>query len=742
VLGLKNHLEQVKNMEQDYKDPLGEELDVDKLKNEHSKQIVSSISAFDNTIKLLKISNNDDGHQEFIYINILPDIPNNPINDIRQEESLVIVTSINNQNLPKVYALRNDFPLGLPHTNITKDKRPVSLCLFEETFEELKHNWSGSVFLQSIKNWLELTAINALHQEDQHLEPFIIGIGGMIMGNNTHRFFSKLSGNFYKSTDDPVKKSFHKIFISITPLKNGVVHQRVDNLFDLIELFNSKGVDFKAFLKPRILELGELGLGLNKDRDFWEATLFINVQIPIIRYEDQTEPTFICFKVDCSLGKMLNMYGFAILGTKDIHHTGEKFSEENLKAIEIEILNPIPDLDVEWARKYSGTENSKGIDNKISLVGIGALGSQFFMNLARNGFGSWNLIDKDFLLPHNFIRHASTNIEKHTSLNKAEALSKQANELLSDNDFSKSFPLSVSSLDKTILEESDIVIDMSTSIGVERFLVNEIEGPRKLSSFLNPGGTDLVMLTEDNEGVFPLDTLEVQYYKELIQNPNLTNHLEFEQSGKIRYARGCRDITSKIPQENLSIFSGISAKNFKKKLSSNTADIEIWRLDELQSVKHFNFTIDNWHKVSISDWTVLINEDHLLNIISSHRNNKLPNETGGVLIGTVDTYYKKIYIAHTILSPKDSIERPTLFIRGIDGVSDELKRISQITNQNLKYLGEWHSHPRHCSLNMSGDDKIQFAELTREAELNGQPALMLILGDNGEFQIYLNNLKI
>ncbi|WP_237274492.1 ThiF family adenylyltransferase [Tenacibaculum ovolyticum] len=728
-------------MKQDYKESSGQELKIDELKNEHSKQIVSSIYAFDNTIKLLRVSNAD-GQKEFIHLNILPDIPNNPIIDIRQEEHIVIITSINNRNLPKVYAIRKDFPLGLPHTNITNDERPVSLCLFEETFEELKHNWSGSFFLQSIKNWLELTAIDALHQEDQHLEPFIIGDGGMIMGNNNHKFFDKLSDNFYRNTSNPVKKRFHKILLSTTPLENGVVHQRVDNLFDLSELFFSKGIDFKGLLKPKILELGELGLALNKDRDFWEAILFMNVIIPIVRDGNQTEPTLICFKVDCTLGAMLNMYGFSILGTKNIHQTGEKFLEEKLKVIQVELLNPIPDLDIEWARKYSGTENSNGIDSKISLIGVGALGSQFFMNLARNGFGSWNLIDKDILLPHNFIRHASTNIQEHTSLNKAEALSKEANELLSDTEFSKSFPSSITSLDKAILEQSDVIIDMSTSIGVERYLANEIKGPRKLSSFLSPSGTDLVMLTEDKDSISALDTLEIQYYKELIRNPNLASHLEFEQSGKIRYARGCRDITSKIPQENLSIFSGISAKNFKNKLSSITANIEIWRLDESQGVKHFNFTIDKWDKVTISDWTVLINENHLLNIISSHRNNKLPNETGGILIGTVDTYYKKIYITDTILSPKDSIERPTLFIRGIDGVPDELERISQITNQNLKYLGEWHSHPKHCSLNMSEDDKIQFTELTREAELIGQPALMLIIGDNGKFEIYLNNLKI
>lgn len=729
-------------MKQDYAEPSNEELKIDDLKNDQSKQIVSSIPAFGNTIKLLGLSNGNN-QQEYIFINILPDIPNNPINDISHEENIVVITSADKRDLPKVYTLRKDFPLGLPHTNITKDERPVSLCLFEESFEELKHNWSGSFFLQSIKNWLELTAINALHREDQHLEPFIIGSGGMILGNNTHKFFDKLSGDFYRSTNNPIKKSFHKVFVSLTPLENGVVHQNVDDLFDLIELFNSKGINFKNFLKPRILELAESGLILNnKNQDFWRATLLINVKIPIIRDREQTEPSFVSFKVDCSLGEILNLYGFIILGTKNIQHTTEKFFEKQLRAIKVEILNPIPDLDVESARVYSGIKNTSFIDSKISLIGLGALGSQFFMNLTRNGFGCWNLIDKDVLLPHNFIRHASTNIRKDTAINKANALSKQANELLSDQSFSEAFPLDVFSLDKKILTKSDIIIDMSTSIGVERYLANEIEGSRKLSSFLNPSGTDLVMLTEDEKGNSPLDILEVQYYKELIQSSDLEDHLEFEQTDKIRYARGCRDMTTKIPQENLSIFSGIASKNFKKKILNSFAGIEIWRLDEYHSIKHFNFPIDTWQTEVINDWTILINKTNLLNEISEHRNTKLPNETGGVLIGTVDTFYKKIYLTNTLLSPKDSIERPTLFIRGIHGVSDELNRINQITNQNLKYIGEWHSHPKHCSLNMSKDDQIQFAELTREAEFIGQPALMLILGDNGEFKIYLNNFKI
>ena len=218
--------------------------------------------------------------------------------------------------------------------------------------------------------------------------------------------------------------------------------------------------------------------------------------------------------------------------------------------------------------------------------------------------------------------------------------------------------------------------------------------------------------------------------------------MSFEQEGKIRYARGCRDITSKIPQENLSVFSGIAAKAFKQKLNDEKAGLDIWKMDDSHSTIRYKFQIDDWAVESVDGWMIYINKNNLLDKISQLRNDKLPNETGGILIGAVDNFYKKIYIVHTILAPKDSIERPTLFIRGIKGVSKKLDLISEITNNNLKYLGEWHSHPKNCGLNKSEDDEIQFAELINEAKFNGQPAIMLILGDGNRFKIHLDNCEL
>lgn len=725
-------------MEKVYKPASSEEIRTEEVKNVQTKQILSSLGNFGGTIILSEILQGNDG-DELICLKFLPDIPNAPVINIVEEEPVLIITSPNNQRLPKVFALRDNFPLGLSHTNVSKNERPVSLCIFEENFEELKHKWSGSYFLQSIKGWLELTARDQLHRDDQPLEPFVIGSKGIIV-NSGRPFIKEQSNGFYVTTESRLGTPMHKLFITTSPVDNGVVHLKVDNFHALHQLFISKDIDLLRLIRPKIIDLVNKGLKGQLIGDFWKGIIFLIAEIPIKRDAGSMESTVAGFKINVALGELSKLFGRAILGVGRTIEIEENLSEDILKTIDIEILNPHLNLNSTLAKKFSGID-PKNSESKISLIGLGAIGSQFFMNLARSGFGTWNLIDKDILLPHNFIRHASTNIENHLTEYKAMAISEQANKLLNDPCFSNPFAKSIYDMDKTILQDSDVIIDMSTSIGVERYLSNEYEEVRKLSCFLNPLGTDFVMLMEDPEGKYPLDLLEMQYYKELVNNNELHNHLNFEQEGKIRYARGCRDITSKIPQENLAIFSGIAARNFKEKINCNQPAIDIWRITNSCSVSRNNFKVDEWSRKTINGWKVFFNQN-VLDTISAFREARLPNETGGILIGAVDNFYKKIFIAHTVLAPEDSVERPTLFIRGIKGIGEILQQLEESTNANLRYLGEWHSHPENCRLDMSKNDKLQFAELLNEAKLNGQPALMAIFGDDKKFSLYLDNCEI
>lgn len=93
----------------------------------------------------------------------------------------------------------------------------------------------------------------------------------------------------------------------------------------------------------------------------------------------------------------------------------------------------------------------------------------------------------------------------------------------------------------------------------------------------------------------------------------------------------------------------------------------------------------------------------------------------------------------TILSPPDSQEYPTAYIRGTEGVKDLLNNYSIQTADHLKYIGEWHSHPQGCGLGMSADDAILFDYLSREMQGINLPAFMIIAGGDNNYQIYLQS---
>ncbi len=120
----------------------------------------------------------------------------------------------------------------------------------------------------------------------------------------------------------------------------------------------------------------------------------------------------------------------------------------------------------------------------------------------------------------------------------------------------------------------------------------------------------------------------------------------------------------------------------------------------------------------------------LLEHLQSLRASRLPNETGGVLIGAYDLPRKTVYIVDTIHSPADSREMPTLYIRGCEQLAQRVADIATETAGQLEYIGEWHSHPDGYSCAPSLDDLKLFANVTDRMSADGLPALMAIIGQH------------
>jgi len=275
------------------------------------------------------------------------------------------------------------------------------------------------------------------------------------------------------------------------------------------------------------------------------------------------------------------------------------------------------------------------------------------------------------------------------------------------------------------LDGAAMIVDMTASVPVARYLAHEVKSSgRRVSLFLNPSGSDLVMLAEDNDRKIPLDWLEMIYYRELVRQRPLESHLS-RAGDRVRYGQSCRDLSSTIPQEKVALHASIGSRAVRAVQSETSAMIAIWRSDDEMNVAKVGLRPELPVVEKYGDW-ILYTDQALLDKIHRLRADRLPRETGGVLVGAFDKQRKILYVVDVINSPPDSQEQPTLYIRGSAGLSAELERIRRVTAGGLDYVGEWHSHPEGVPCRCSPDDRRVFQWLTDLMRPEGSPPVMLI----------------
>jgi hypothetical protein len=86
--------------------------------------------------------------------------------------------------------------------------------------------------------------------------------------------------------------------------------------------------------------------------------------------------------------------------------------------------------------------------------------------------------------------------------------------------------------------------------------------------------------------------------------------------------------------------------------------------------------------------------------------------------------------------PPDSRGSTAYFERGTGGLKGRVFDAMNRTMDQVRYVGEWHSHPRNHSTSPSGTDLTQILWLTKSLASDGCPALMIIVGDN-DISVYM-----
>ena len=190
------------------------------------------------------------------------------------------------------------------------------------------------------------------------------------------------------------------------------------------------------------------------------------------------------------------------------------------------------------------------------------------------------------------------------------------------------------------------------------------------------------------------------------------------------------------------VVNTLAARGISACLGNDQSAIRIWTLSEEGEVRLAQRPGAAVTKARLGSWEITYDEG-VMRTLAGYREQRLPRETGGVLLGIIDVSRRSIHVAHALPQPEDSVGSVAGFERGVVGLSDAISRVVQNSLYQLRYVGEWHSHPRGASAWPSQIDLAQLAWLGDELEAEGVPALMAIAADDGAFSFMIrDNMRI
>ena len=696
-------------------------------------------------VKLREVRRQAEPAAEVVAFVVTPERPQKLAHPIARQEPLAATFPEDDSRAPEVISLRRDFP-NVPHLNLRIEKLPKCLCLYDQPYENVRLTWTPAEFLYRIHFWLSKTATGTLHGEDQPLEPLLATSGFRLVlpadfnlsdpNQKPHPF------NLYRLEPEQGQFTLRAAWQApgqridsvaavfwCQPQQHGVINHQPLNLQELQELCLRAGLNIAEALHQTLRQW----FLTKPTADILRAKIVLILLLPKTRHpggniESVETRAFITESVSVEeLGRRLGLF--------DRHGTtagmiigNPSFSAKSLAGVGVCLLQVLNALSPDSAAGFNGIKPCR---TRIVAIGIGALGSQVYNNLIRAGYGRWTLIDNDVLLPHNCARHFLGDWAVGT--NKARTMTEVGRLTLNDPKIAESIPADVlrpaeyaEAVNKA-LQHAELVLDLSASVAVSRHLARSEVKARAISAFLTPKGDGLVVAAEDDRRQTRLDWLEMLHYRAVLNEPTLADSFQSKDS-RIRYGNSCRDISTELAQDDTALWAAIASKAIKQIQQGTGAALKIYCSDERGVTTLIEPEVSKPEALRLRGWEIRV-DGWVIQKLARLRASRLPNETGGIMVGAFDTYNRVCSIIDALPSPPDSTEWPTSYIRGCEGLAAKVQDIKKLTLGQISYVGEWHSHPRGAAVRPSADDLQAYAWLTSHMHAEALPGIMLIVGD-------------
>jgi hypothetical protein len=697
----------------------------------------------------------EDGH-EVLLLRVATGRPQRPACPILREEIIGILFA-QDERYPYVMSGREDFP-DTPHQNIIIPGVPYSLCIDDRGWREAKITYTPAELLQRIILWFEKAGKGELHEENQPLDPYFLGKSGtvilpgpifeqkpeercdlVVIQANSKLGIMQL---VYSNTVNLQKVKEHVttlVFVTLEIEPGHMSRLRVapSHLTTLHQEMQARGVNLFEILTNKINYWISENDNWKKFR--FKSHLGIMVKMPVIhpRTGHTDAHSMIAFVTECSLGEVGVSLGRLDKNDMDIGDlpyvptlNPGPVDPAQVEHIRLDTLNVTASFDSGLAARMAGRE--KHDQRKVTMVGAGAVGSLVADSLSREGRFNWTFIDNDVLLPHNLARHALSGISIGSPKAEHLAFHLRVNihgcdavgivaDVIEPNDQAEQI--------EKALHDADILLDASASVPVSRHLCDLTATARRAAFFFNPAGTSAVLMVEDAERMVDLRAIEAVFYSQILEEPSLMDILVIPPE-RLPYSGDCRALTTRMPSSRAQILSGLITQSLGRALDEPQACLRAWRLAEDGSVMVSSHRPEPLLSYPLGDWRVRLLPS-VANRLQNMRQNKLPHETGGALLGVVDIPKRRIEVMGALPPPPDSEERLDGFLRGTEGLQGLVKNCMALTLDHIRYVGEWHSHPRGCGTAPSCIDFGQLAILSETLSADGCPGIQVIAGDIG-----------
>ena len=708
--------------------------------------------------------------KEMVVANVRTGRPQNPVYPIHHVEKVGIVFEERDIG-PTVAVLRDDFPNTGHQFPVTKG-HPTCICIDDRPWEEARITWTAADLVSRIASWFYRAGIGQLHDAGQPLDPNLLrdSLSFVVADSILAESASADLVAEFKQQQSPVLHIKHLsecrldvdygfdqkwlpicvVTYQVPPKHMKRMEYVPSNLGELKAMFQDMGdMNLYEDLSGRFTKWLSEEKSVGKCWRF-NSKLAIIVKMPVISSgnEQLQGEDFRTFITEKPVGDIAVGLGVALPTGTD---TGSNVGYVNAfgsPCIKHEVVDPLALTSAEvhlkfergFATKLAGRSHTD--NRKAVLLGAGAMGSHLANCLAREGRFQWIIVDHDFVLPHNLARHIAQGDQVGRS--KAEVLSEYLNSTLSDDSHADPVNRKLHTdgdqeeVVAEALRNADLIIDATASVAAAHALSSHSAAARRFSVFFNPSGEAAVLLAEPPGRALNLCDLEAQYLGLVLRTKRLANHLG-KPAETIAYTGACRAVTNRIPQSRVSVLSGLAAVGLSDAVDKTDAVISVWSLAPNGRVTFDSVSPQPVSRYHAHGWIITI-DLRFTKHLHSMRNARLPNETGGILFGLVDIPRKSIHLVDASPAPADSDEQKNSFTRGKEGIQELIETVGQRTMEQIRYVGEWHSHPLYAAAHPSSVDLDQIDWLSAVMRMDYMPALMLIAGDK-EIALWLGKEK-